>query len=97
MEQAAQGIIDIANEHMVRALRVISVQRGHDPGDYTLVSFGGAGGLHVCALARALNMKKALVPIQAGVLSALGMLVAAAAREMSLTMNGLLSELTSTP
>lgn len=92
LEQAAQGIIRIANEHMVRALRVISVQRGHDPRDFTLVSFGGAGGLHVCALAEALGMKMALVPVQAGVFSALGMLVAAPAREMSQTMNGLLSE-----
>ncbi|MFW2372948.1 MAG: hydantoinase/oxoprolinase family protein [Gammaproteobacteria bacterium] len=91
VEQSALGIIDIANEHMVRALRVISVQRGHDPRDFTLVSFGGAGGLHVCALAEALDMERALVPVQAGVLSALGMLVAAPAREMSQTMNGLLS------
>ena len=92
-EQAAEGIIRIANEHMVRALRVISVQRGHDPRDFTLVSFGGAGGLHVCALAQALDMNKVMVPVQAGVLSALGMLVATPAREMSQTMTGLITEL----
>ena len=92
LEQAAEGIIRIANEHMVQALRVISVQRGADPREFTLVSFGGAGGLHVCALAQALGMKSALVPVQAGVLSALGMLVAAPSRELSRTVNVLLSD-----
>ncbi len=85
-EQTAQGIIRVANEHMVRALRVMSVQRGVDPRQFTLVSFGGAGGLHVCALADALGMHQAMVPVQAGVLSALGMLVAAPSREMSRTL-----------
>jgi len=81
--QVAEGIVRIANEHMAHALRVISVQRGIDPRDHTLVSFGGAGGLHVCALAEALGMRRAMVPIHAGVLSALGMLVAPRARELS--------------
>ncbi|RMG56543.1 MAG: hydantoinase/oxoprolinase family protein [Gammaproteobacteria bacterium] len=84
-EAAAEGIIAIANDHMAQALRVISVQRGLDPADYTLVSFGGAGGLHVCALAEALGMDRALVPIHAGVLSALGMLVARPSRERTQT------------
>ncbi len=87
VEQAAQGIIDVVNDHMVRALRVMSVERGEDPKDFTLVSFGGAGGLHVCALAEELEMAKALVPINAGVLSALGMLAADASRERSRTIN----------
>ncbi|MBE9563826.1 MAG: hydantoinase/oxoprolinase family protein, partial [Proteobacteria bacterium] len=87
VEQAALGIIDVVNDHMVRALRVMSVERGEDPKDYTLVSFGGAGGLHVCALAEELEMTKALVPVDAGVLSALGMLVADASRERSRTVN----------
>ena len=86
IEQAAEGIVRVANEHMVRALQVMSVQRGSDPGDFSLVSFGGAGGLHVCALAEALQMKQAIVPVQAGVLSALGMLVAAPSREISRTI-----------
>ena len=90
-EEVAEGIIKIANEHMAAALRVISVQRGHDPRDFTLVSFGGAGGLHVCALADALEMKEAIVPVHAGVLSALGMLVAPRARDVSHTVTGLLS------
>ena len=87
VEQAARGIIDVVNDHMVRALRVMSVERGEDPKDYTLVSFGGAGGLHVCALATELEMTKALVPVNAGVLSALGMLAADASRERSRTIN----------
>ena len=92
IEQAAKGIIDVVNDHMVRALRVMSVQRGEDPKDYTLVSFGGAGGLHVCALADALEMKRALVPVNAGVLSALGMLAAEASRERSRTINQCLQD-----
>ncbi len=87
-EAAAEGIIQVANEHMIRALRVISVQRGVDPRDYTLVSFGGAGGLHVCALAEALGMQQALVPIHAGVLSALGMLATQPGRQLSRTLLG---------
>ncbi|NOZ53945.1 MAG: hydantoinase/oxoprolinase family protein [Gammaproteobacteria bacterium] len=86
IEAVAQGIIHVANEHMARALRIMSVQRGIDPTELTLVSFGGAGGLHVCALAGALNMRQAMVPIHAGVLSALGMLVAPRARHLSLSM-----------
>jgi len=89
-EQAAEGVIRIANEHMVRALRVISVERGFDPRDFTLFCFGGAGGLHVCALAEALDMRKAMVPVHAGVLSALGMLVAEPGRQRS---RGLISPL----
>ncbi|GMR16703.1 MAG: hydantoinase/oxoprolinase family protein [Gammaproteobacteria bacterium] len=93
IEQAAAGIISIANEHMAHALRVMSVQRGIDPRELCLVSFGGAGGLHVCALADALTMKKAMVPRYAGVLSALGMLVAPRARQLSQTFNRVLNEL----
>jgi N-methylhydantoinase A len=91
IEEAAAGIIRIVNEHMVQALRVISVQRGLDPREHALVSFGGAGGLHVCALAEALGMRRALVPVHAGVLSALGMLVAPRARRLSRTCTGLLA------
>ncbi len=82
-QAAAQGIVEVANEAMAKALRVISVQRGEDPREFTLLCFGGAGGLHVCALAQALGMTRALVPIYAGVLSALGMLVARRSRQLS--------------
>jgi N-methylhydantoinase A len=83
----ALGIVQLANEHMAQALRVMSVQRGIDPRELTLVSFGGAGGLHVCALAEALEMREALVPVHAGVLSAVGMLVAPRSRQLSQTIN----------
>ena len=83
VEEAALGVIRIANEHMVRALRKISLERGHDPQEFVLTCFGGAGGLHVCALADAMGMRQALVPACGGVLSALGMLVAQPSRELS--------------
>ena len=83
VEQAARGVIALVNEQMARALRSISIERGVDPKDFTLVSFGGAGGLHVCALAEALDMRQALVPVHGGVLSALGMLAARPGRQKS--------------
>ncbi|MBD3671075.1 MAG: hydantoinase/oxoprolinase family protein, partial [Gammaproteobacteria bacterium] len=85
LEAVAAGIIDIANERLARALRVISVQRGVDPRALALVSFGGAGGLHVCALAESLGMQRALIPVNSGVLSAMGMLVAPRSRQLSHT------------
>lgn len=85
-EAAALGVVELANEHMAQALRVISVQRGIDPGDFTLTAFGGAGGLHVCALCEALAIPRALVPMHAGVLSALGMLAAPRGRQLSHTL-----------
>lgn len=93
IEETAEGIIRIANEHMAQALRVMSVQRGIDPRDLTLTSFGGAGGLHVCALADALGMQQAMVPIHAGVLSAFGMLVAPRARQLSHSLAALLEQI----
>ena len=86
LERTAQGIIDIANEHMSQALRVISIQRGHDPRSFTLVCFGGAGGLHLCDLAESLEMTSAIVPVHGGVLSALGMLTAQPGRELAQTL-----------
>ena len=64
--------IDVVNAEMLRALRVVSVERGHDPRDFALVAFGGAGPLHACALAEELGIEAVLVPAAAGVLSALG-------------------------
>jgi N-methylhydantoinase A len=87
IEDAAAGIIAIANEHMVRALRVISVQRGHDPSEFSLCCFGGAGGLHVCALADALGCPEIIVPNYGGVFSAMGMLLAPKERQLSRTIN----------
>ncbi len=84
--EAARGIVQVANEHMASALRMISVQRGYDPADFTLTCFGGAGGLHVCALADNMGMTQAIVPVNAGVLSAMGMLVAPQGRQFSQTV-----------
>ena len=75
-QSLALGMIQIANAHMERALRVISVERGEDPRETVLVSFGGAGGLHACDLARALSVPYVLVSPMAATLSALGMLAA---------------------
>lgn len=75
-QTAALGVVQIANAHMERALRVISVARGHDPVDFALLSFGGAGGLHACDLARGLGVRTVIVPPGASTLSAFGMLVA---------------------
>jgi N-methylhydantoinase A len=75
-QRVALGVVQVVNAHMERALRVISVERGHDPGDFTLVSFGGAGGLHAAQLARALGIPRVLIPPTASTLSALGMLTA---------------------
>jgi len=67
------AVIDVVNAEMLRALRVVSVERGHDPRDFALVAFGGAGPLHACALAEDLGIEHVLVPEAAGVLSALGL------------------------
>lgn len=93
-QQAALGIIQVANEHMASALRMISVQRGYNPADFLLTCFGGAGGLHVCALADAMGMRRAIVPVNAGVLSALGMLVAPRGRQFSRTVRLLAGQVT---
>lgn len=82
-QTCAQGIVRIVNEQMAQALRVMSVHRGHDPKDFTLVSFGGAGGLHVCDLAGALQIRQGLVPANTGVLSAVGLLAAPRGKEVS--------------
>jgi N-methylhydantoinase A len=79
-EQALEGldpadVIEAVNAEMLRALRVVSVERGHDPREFALVAFGGAGPLHACALAEELGVETVLVPAAAGVLSALGLVV----------------------
>jgi N-methylhydantoinase A len=67
------AVVEVVNAEMLRALRVVSVERGHDPRDFALVAFGGAGPLHACALAEELGIRTVLVPAAAGVLSALGL------------------------
>lgn len=85
-QETALGIIQIANAHMARALRVISIERGFDPRDFTLVSFGGAGGLHAVDLAREVGIPTVLIPPQASTLSALGMLMADMIKDYSQTI-----------
>ncbi len=82
-EAAAQGVIDIANVNIDRALRRVSVARGYDPRDFTLVAFGGAGPLHACAVAERLEMPRVLIPLYPGVLCAFGLLVADVQRDYS--------------
>jgi N-methylhydantoinase A/oxoprolinase/acetone carboxylase beta subunit len=84
--RTAEGIIAVVNAAMARALRVISVQRGHDPRDFTLVAFGGAAALHACELAADLGMRRVLVPCHPGVLSAAGMAAAPLARDVLTTV-----------
>src|ERR1700683_1381792 len=79
--RAAQGILRVANANMERAIRLVSVERGHDPRDFALVAFGGCGGLHACEIAQELGMRTVLVPEYAGALSALGMLLASQVRD----------------
>ena len=67
------AVVEVVNAEMLRALRVVSVERGHDPREFALVAYGGAGPLHACALAEELGMEAVLVPAAAGVLSALGL------------------------
>ncbi len=73
IENAARGIIDIANAAMVRAIRHVSTERGYDPAEFALLSYGGAGGLHACAIANALGIRHIVVPQYPGAFSALGL------------------------
>jgi N-methylhydantoinase A len=83
LEVAAQGIVEVVNNNMEQAIRLISVERGHDPRDFALVCFGGAGGLHAADLARALAIPKVVVPQFPGALSALGLLLADVRKDYS--------------
>jgi len=86
LEEAAEGVITVADAAMERALRVISVERGYDPVDFALLAFGGAGGLHVAELTERLGARRALVPPDPGLLSAYGMLAAPLTHEASMTV-----------
>jgi N-methylhydantoinase A len=83
---AAQGVLSVVNTNMERALRYVSVERGNDPRDFALVPFGGAGGLHAIALARALRIPRILVPASPGALSAIGVLTADVVKDQSRTV-----------
>jgi N-methylhydantoinase A len=92
--ETAEGILRVAQATMERALRRISVERGHDPRDFALVAFGGAGPLHGAELAVSLGVLRVLVPVHPGALSALGMVLGAPRRDLSAT---LLAELDRVP
>jgi N-methylhydantoinase A len=91
-EVAAAGVVAVADAEMTRALRVVSVERGLDPRDLTLVAFGGAGGMHACALADALGTRRVLVPLACGVLSALGLALGDSRRDYERPLFGPLDE-----
>ncbi len=84
--EAALGVVRVVNAGMERALRVVSVERGHDPRGCALVSFGGAGGLHACALAQSLRIPRVIVPRRPGALSALGALSSDVIKDTSRTV-----------
>jgi N-methylhydantoinase A len=84
--EAALGVVKIAEANMAHAIRAVTARRGHDPRKFALVSFGGAGGLHACALAESLEIARVLIPPYCGVLSALGMVVAPPVVDVSRTV-----------
>jgi len=85
-EELAAGILRVVESEMEKAIRVISIERGHDPRDFTLVAFGGGGPLHACSLARALRVPTVLIPAAPGALSAVGILLADTVRDYSRTV-----------
>lgn len=90
---AAEGVLAVANTNMERALRHISVERGHDPRQFALLPFGGAGGLHAVDLARALRIPTIIAPTAPGALSAVGVLVADVIKDQSRTVMFTLKEI----
>lgn len=86
LEKFAEGVIRVVNTTMEKAIRVVSIERGRDPRDFSLVAFGGAGGLHACALAEALSIPTVIVPAMPGALSALGILASDVVKDYSRTI-----------
>lgn len=83
--EVARGVVRIANNNMVNALKLVSINKGHDPRDFTMVAFGGGGAMHACALAAELGMKKVIIPATASVFSAWGMMMSDIRRDRMLT------------
>ena len=86
IEQFAAGVVRVVDAAMEKAIRLISVERGYNPRDFTLVAFGGGGPLHACLLARALHIPRVLIPVLPGALSAIGIFTADAVRDYSRTV-----------
>jgi N-methylhydantoinase A len=84
-DEAARGIIRIANNNMVNALKLVSLNRGHDPRDFVLVAFGGGGGMHAVALGQELGVKGVVIPYGASVFSAWGMMMSDLRRDFIVT------------
>ena len=84
--EAARGVIRIANHNMGNALKLVSINRGYDPRDFTMIAFGGGGAMHAAALARDLNIPKVIIPAHAAVFSAWGMLMSDLRRDYALTL-----------
>src|SRR5213078_4327513 len=82
----AEGIVRVANQEMIRALRVVTVERGVDPRRYALLPFGGAGPMHAAALAEQLEITRLVCPLASGVLSALGLIAAGRRRDTARTV-----------
>src|SRR5262249_37365936 len=95
-DATALGVIEVANANIDRALRRVSIARGYDPRDFTLVAFGGAGPLHACAVADRLQIPRVLVPRYPGVLCAFGLLVADVTLEKTRSVLDSLDEQTPT-
>lgn len=89
LDEAAHGVVALANANIDRAVRRVSIARGHDPRQFTVVAFGGAGPLHACEVASRLNIPRVLVPRYPGVLCALGLLVADITRDYSRSLLGI--------
>jgi N-methylhydantoinase A len=86
VEEFAAGVLSVVETQMEKAIRVISIERGHDPREFTLVAFGGGGPLHACSLAQALRIPTVLIPAMPGTLSAVGILLANTVRDYSRTV-----------
>lgn len=86
VEEFCAGILRVVETEMDRAIRVISIEQGYDPRDFTLVAFGGGGPVHACALARSLRIPRVLIPAMPGALSALGILLADVVRDHARTV-----------
>ena len=86
LEQFAEGAVRVVNSNMEKAIRLVSIEKGYDPRQFTLVAFGGAGALHACELAEGLEIPCVLVPYLPGALSALGILLSDVARDYSRTV-----------
>jgi N-methylhydantoinase A len=86
LEQFSAGVVRVVNANIERALRVVSIERGYDPREFTLVAFGGAGGLHACELAEAMAIPTVMIPARPGALSAFGILVSDVVKDYSHTL-----------